>query len=95
MNQKEFADPTAGIPVELGAIPLIIQEAEAFQTGDEKEPKKLYRVSIQAVLDSFQLGLLMMKVEGHTAYAEIVAPREIKAREADRREEAPEPVPIV
>lgn len=82
------------ISLELGAIPLIIQEAEAFQTGDEKEPKKLYRLSIQAVLDSFQLGLLMRKVEGHTVYAEIVAPREINAREADRKEEAPEPAPV-
>ncbi len=64
------------IPADLGAIPLIVESIEAFQIGDEKEPKKLYRLSIQAVLDSFQLSLLMRKVEGHTIYAETKAPRE-------------------
>lgn len=70
------------ITLELGPVPMIVQSAEAFQTEAEgngknkKEPRKLYQVSLSAVLDSWQLSLLLAKVEGHTAFFKLLDPSE-------------------
>lgn len=85
MNQDKKEQPI--LVLELGPIPMIVQSNEAFQTeGDqngndkkkEKKPRKLYQVTLNAVLDSFQLSLLYAKVEDHTAFFKVLDPSEAK-----------------
>jgi hypothetical protein len=80
------------ITLELGPVPMIVQSTEAFQTEAEgngkekKEPKKLYQVSLSAVLDSWQLSLLFAKTEGHTAFFKLLDPSEAERETEDEAE---------
>lgn len=75
---------TRELMMELGSFPVLVRDVSAVKLDGpdaEKSPtKQVYQVSMEAVLDAFQLSLLFARVEGH---ALVVRPAEKEQADAE------------